>query len=122
MMSNSTVRLGKSGARVTLSDGRELEVPRWNARIALEIGRMFLASMAGGGGENTAAKLPDVLRITGEAVCVTLGEPAEFLETLTKEDLVEIASAIYEQEFKTKEFGDCLKKAGALLPDFKPHG
>lgn len=118
-MSNSTAMLGKSGARVTLSDGREIEVPRWNARIALEIGGMFLAAS---NGENTAAKLADVLRIAGEAVCLSLGEPPEFLDTLTKEDLVEIASAIYEQEFKTKDFGDCRKKVRALLPDFKPQG
>ncbi len=118
MSLNTTERTGNPGTRLTLSDGREIEVPRWNARIALEIGGMFFTA-ADGGKESGGAKLADVLRIAGEAVCITLGEPVEFLDTLTKEDLVEIASAIYEQEFKSGEFGTCLKKAGALLPDFK---
>ena len=110
------------GIRLTLTDGREIEVPRWSARTAIEIGRRLAAAAAPDSDGQVSSAPINFLPLVGEIVCLTLCEPSKFLDTLTKEDLIEIAGAIYEQEFKTKEFEGCLKKAAALLPASKPLG
>ncbi|MEP0813313.1 MAG: hypothetical protein HRF49_01430 [bacterium] len=106
------------GTPLVLRDGRKLTVPRWSARKALSLGRKIaeavsIASQAegGGGGKAILFSLP----LIGEVVCETLGEDESFLDTITKDDLAEIALAIVKQEFMSEHFLSLSKKAAALL-------
>jgi hypothetical protein len=105
-------------ATVTLACGRVLEVPRWSARKALRIGALIAEAVADAsrsGSSSPPDVLAAVLPIAGEIVCETLNEPAEFLDTISKDDLVAILLVISRQDFINDGWSDLQKKAAALL-------
>ena len=106
-------------AEVELSGGRKIAVPRWSARKALALGGKIAALVSAAGATSDAARrdaLETALPMLGEIVCQTLDCDDSLLDSINKDDLLEIALAIIRQEFLSPEFRALSKKAAALLP------
>ena len=105
-------------AKVQLSSGETIPVPRWSARKALLYGGKIGAALKAAGDLDGSGKGPDVqavLEVMGEIVCGTLDRDAGFLDSITMEDFAEIALTILSQEFFSEGFRLLSKKASALL-------